>query len=72
MIAYKIYPFKLLPAVSWITEITRLEEPDYFIDEQRFGPYSMWHHEHHFKSIDEKNTEMTDIIHYKLPLGPVG
>lgn len=32
----------------------------------------MWHHEHHFKSIDDKNTEMTDIIHYKLPLGPVG
>jgi ligand-binding SRPBCC domain-containing protein len=58
--------------VDWITEISHLEEPLYFVDEQRYGPYSMWHHEHHFKVIDANTTEMTDVIHYKLPLGVLG
>ena len=52
--------------IYWMTEITQVEDKKYFVDEQRFGPYSMWHHQHHFK---EENgfVEMTDIVHYKLP-----
>jgi ligand-binding SRPBCC domain-containing protein len=41
------------------------------VDEQRFGPYSLWHHQHHFKAI-EGGVEMTDIVHYKLPLWFLG
>lgn len=55
----------------WMTEITHVEDQKYFVDEQRFGPYSMWHHQHHFKAI-EGGVEMTDIVHYKLPLWILG
>lgn len=50
----------------WMTEITHVEAPHFFVDEQRFGPYSLWHHQHHFKEV-EAGVEMTDIVHYKLP-----
>ena len=49
-----------------MTEITHVVEGKYFIDEQRFGPYSLWHHQHHFKEVKE-GVEMTDIVHYKVP-----
>jgi ligand-binding SRPBCC domain-containing protein len=55
----------------WMTEITQVKDRTYFIDEQRFGPYSLWHHQHHFKEIPG-GVEMTDIIHYKNPLGILG
>jgi ligand-binding SRPBCC domain-containing protein len=43
----------------------------YFIDQQRFGPYTLWHHQHHFKAIPG-GVEMTDIVHYRIPLGLLG
>ena len=55
----------------WMTEITQVEDKKYFVDEQRYGPYSMWHHQHHFKPVDG-GVEMTDIVHYKLPLWFLG
>lgn len=57
--------------LHWVTEITQVKEKQFFIDEQRFGPYQFWHHKHFMK---EKNggVEMIDIIHYKLPLGILG
>ncbi|HAL94802.1 MAG TPA: hypothetical protein DCP55_02270, partial [Chitinophagaceae bacterium] len=55
----------------WMTEITHVQDMQYFIDEQRFGPYTLWHHQHHFKAI-EGGVEMTDIVHYRIPLGPLG
>jgi ligand-binding SRPBCC domain-containing protein len=66
IIEYKVSPLLGIP-VYWMTEITHVEEKKYFIDEQRYGPYSMWHHQHHFKSVNN-GVEMTDIVHYKLPL----
>jgi len=54
-----------------MTEITHVENKKYFVDEQRFGPYTMWHHQHHFKEI-KGGVEMTDIVHYKLPLWILG
>jgi ligand-binding SRPBCC domain-containing protein len=54
-----------------MTEITHVVEGQYFIDEQRFGPYSLWHHQHHFKEING-GVEMTDIVHYKIPFGALG
>jgi len=65
VIEYTVSPLLGLP-LYWMTEITHVVDKKYFVDEQRFGPYSFWHHQHHFKSI-EGGVEMTDIVHYKIP-----
>lgn len=70
IIEYKVSPVLNIP-LYWMTEITHVKDLQYFVDEQRFGPYTMWHHQHHFKAI-EGGVEMTDIVHYKLPLGFLG
>ena len=70
IITYKVSPVLGIP-LNWCTEITHVEQQHYFVDEQRSGPYAMWHHEHHLE--DTKNgILMTDIVHYKLPLGWLG
>ena len=71
IITYKI---GILPGINsnWITEITHLEGRKFFVDEQRFGPYAMWHHEHHFEEISEGKVKMTDIVNFKLPMGFLG
>jgi len=56
---------------KWVTEITHVRDRKYFVDEQRFGPYSLWHHKHFINEI-EGGVEMEDIIHYKVPLGILG
>lgn len=56
---------------KWVTEITQVVDGEYFIDEQRFGPYSVWHHTHFIKEIDG-GIEMEDIVRYKLPFGILG
>jgi len=68
IIAYKVHPILGIP-VNWVTEITQAKEPFYFVDEQRFGPYKFWHHQHHFKETDN-GVEMTDIVNYALPFDP--
>ena len=68
IITYKVYPFLGIPS-SWVTEITTVKEKIFFVDEQRFGPYKFWHHQHHFKEIDE-GVEMSDIVNYALPFDP--
>ncbi len=70
IIEYTITPVLGIP-LYWMTEITHVEDKNYFVDEQRFGPYSLWHHQHHFKAV-EGGVEMTDIVHYKLPLWFLG
>ena len=70
VIEYKVTPFLSIP-LYWMTEITHADELKYFIDVQRKGPYSLWHHQHHFKKI-EGGVEMTDIVHYKNPFGFIG
>ncbi|WP_299127755.1 SRPBCC family protein [uncultured Winogradskyella sp.] len=56
---------------KWVTEITHVRDKEYFVDEQRFGPYALWHHKHFIKAIDG-GVEMEDIIDYKVPLGIFG
>lgn len=56
---------------KWVTEITHVLDKQYFVDEQRFGPYALWHHKHFIKEI-EGGVEMEDIIDYKIPLGIIG
>ena len=70
IITYKVSPV-LGIKLNWMTEITQVEHEKYFIDEQRFGPYKFWHHQHHFKSVPG-GTEMTDILTYGLPMGIFG
>ena len=70
IIAYKVKPLPVFDA-SWVTEITQVQEKKFFIDEQRFGPYKFWHHQHIIKEVTD-GVEMTDIVSYKLPLGFIG
>ncbi|MFD2550669.1 cell division inhibitor [Bizionia sediminis] len=56
---------------KWVTEITHVADKHYFVDEQRFGPYALWHHKHFIKAV-EGGVEMEDIIDYKVPLGILG
>ncbi|HEY0656645.1 MAG TPA: SRPBCC family protein [Chryseosolibacter sp.] len=57
--------------VNWVTEITHVNEPFYFVDDQVSGPYSLWHHQHHFKEV-AGGVEMTDELHYAIPFGLLG
>lgn len=57
--------------MHWVTEITQVKENEYFVDEQRFGPYAFWHHKHFLKET-KGGVEMYDLIHYQLPLGLIG
>jgi len=70
IIEYTVRPVFNIP-LYWMTEITQVKDKEYFIDEQRFGPYSLWHHQHHFKAIPG-GVEMTDIVHYKNPFWVMG
>jgi ligand-binding SRPBCC domain-containing protein len=56
---------------KWVTEITHVNDKHYFVDEQRFGPYALWHHKHFIKEIPG-GVEMEDIIDYKVPMGWLG
>lgn len=70
IIQYMVKPF---PGYStkWVTEITHVQAGSYFVDEQRFGPYTLWHHKHFISEIPG-GVLMEDIIDYKLPFGILG
>ncbi|QNF35201.1 SRPBCC family protein [Adhaeribacter swui] len=70
IITYYVKPL-LGIKLFWMTEITHVADKKYFVDEQRFGPYTLWHHTHFFKEIPG-GVEMRDQVHYKLPFGPLG
>ena len=70
MISYKVKPLLGIPT-TWVTEITRIKEYSYFVDEQRLGPYKIWHHEHFIKEVSN-GVEMQDIVSYAPPLGILG
>lgn len=70
IITYVVKPILGIP-LDWCTEITHVQQPDYFVDEQRFGPYAFWHHQHKLQEI-KNGVLMEDIVHYKLPLGFIG
>ena len=75
MFAGQIIQYIVTPVLGiktkWVTEITHVVDKQYFVDEQRFGPYALWHHKHFIKEIDG-GIEMEDIIDYKLPFGILG
>jgi ligand-binding SRPBCC domain-containing protein len=75
MFAGQIIQYIVTPVLGiktkWVTEITHVIDKRYFVDEQRFGPYALWHHKHFIKEIDG-GIEMEDIIDYKVPFGLLG
>ncbi|UMB55067.1 SRPBCC family protein [Lutibacter sp. A64] len=75
MFAGQIIQYVVTPILgiktNWVTEITHVVDKHYFVDEQRFGPYALWHHKHFIKEIDG-GVEMEDIIDYKVPFGFLG
>ena len=70
LIGYKITPLMGI-RMNWLTEITYIDPHKYFVDEQRAGPFAFWHHQHHFRTIGA-GVEMTDILNYAVPFGPIG
>jgi ligand-binding SRPBCC domain-containing protein len=67
VITYRVRPLLRVP-VLWVTEITHVQEQRMFVDEQRMGPYRLWHHEHHFAAV-EGGVEVRDLVHYAMPAG---
>jgi ligand-binding SRPBCC domain-containing protein len=67
--AGQIFTYTIRPllgiSMAWTTEITHVSKPDFFVDEQRFGPYRFWHHQHFFREVDE-GVEVRDLVHYLL------
>lgn len=70
IITYNIRPLFGI-TVKWVTEITHADQPDFFVDEQRLGPFSFWHHKHYLK-LAKGGVEMIDSLHYKMPFGFLG
>lgn len=70
IICYKVRPFPFI-RTNWVTEITHVNEGSYFVDEQRFGPYKFWHHQHMVIPGDN-GTFLEDIVSFKIPFGPIG
>jgi ligand-binding SRPBCC domain-containing protein len=70
IISYKVSPL-LGIKMTWVTEISQVKELEYFVDEQRVGPYRLWHHQHHIAVIED-GVMMKDIVHYATPFGFLG
>ena len=70
IIQYNVTPLPFVK-MGWVTEITHVEDRKMFVDEQRFGPYAFWHHQHQFEEVSG-GVKMIDILHYRVPLGIVG
>ncbi len=71
MIEYTVSPLLGIP-LTWLTEIIHFDAPHRFVDEQRVGPYRIWHHEHFFRALPEGGTEVHDLVTYVPPFGPLG
>lgn len=70
LISYKVKPILDIP-VTWVNEIRHVSEMNYFIDNQKSGPYKYGYHQHIFKEIDS-GMEMTDIVNYVPPERAIG
>ena len=70
IISYEVRPFPWY-STKWVTEITQVREKEFFIDEQRIGPYNLWHHQHILKEVDD-GVIMKDLVTYQPPLAFIG
>ncbi|NNE07843.1 MAG: SRPBCC family protein [Gemmatimonadetes bacterium] len=60
----KVHGFPL----RWQSEITVWDPPHRFVDEQRKGPYKVWHHTHRFEKAGN-GTRVIDEVRYDVPGG---
>ena len=70
IISYEVRPL-LGIKTTWVTEISQVIDKRYFVDEQRVGPYSLWHHQHIIEPLED-GVLMTDIVSYQPPFGFLG
>jgi ligand-binding SRPBCC domain-containing protein len=70
IITYKVKPLFRIP-LNWLTEITQVRAPFFFVDNQKSGPFAVWHHQHFFEK-HEKGVRMCDLVHYAAPMGVLG
>jgi ligand-binding SRPBCC domain-containing protein len=70
MLEFRVRPLFGIP-LPWLSEITHVVTMAAFCDEQRLGPYALWHHEHFFEPVTESETRIRDRVHYRLPLSPL-
>jgi ligand-binding SRPBCC domain-containing protein len=70
IITYKVKPLLGIP-LNWLTEITQVQVPDYFVDNQKSGPFALWHHQHFFEKHDN-GVRMRDVVHYTASMGILG
>ena len=70
IIEYSVTPLPLFKT-TWISEINHISKPHFFVDTQLEGPYKLWHHKHFLKEV-KNGTEITDVVHYQVPLGLLG
>jgi ligand-binding SRPBCC domain-containing protein len=70
IIPYRLKAIFRLPT-TWITEITHVSEPVFFVDEMRYGPFRFWHHQHWFTEKTD-GVEMRDAVHYAMKFGLLG
>jgi ligand-binding SRPBCC domain-containing protein len=70
VLMHRIQPYGLFPC-QWVSVITHAQEPGYFIDEQKTGPFAFWQHKHAIQPV-EGGVEIRDVIHYALPFGFIG
>jgi len=71
IITYKVRPILNIP-LQWVTEITHVRQPYFFVDEQRWGPFLFWHHKHYQQPTTDGNVELIDSVHYKVFYGFAG
>lgn len=72
LVQYQIRPFKWIPInFFWVAEIKQVQHHTRFIDEQRYGPFAFWYHEHAFEVVGD-DVLVKDILHYRVPLGFLG
>ncbi|MFK8039418.1 MAG: SRPBCC family protein [Crocinitomicaceae bacterium] len=71
IIGYKVSPVAGIKT-TWVTEITQVVDKKYFVDEQRIGPYTIWHHQHFIEPLENGGVLMTDIVTYQPPFGFLG
>jgi ligand-binding SRPBCC domain-containing protein len=71
IITYKVKPIAGIKT-TWVTEITQVKDKTYFVDEQRVGPYKIWHHQHIISPMENGSVLMKDIVSYSPPFGVLG
>ena len=70
IISYRLRPIGIFRSL-WVTEITHVDAPHFFVDEQRIGPYKFWHHKHYFSQVAD-GVQVDDVVHYEVPFGLLG